>query len=371
MSNVVSRSIFHTVTVKRSWRTYITSGIVHVVVIAAVFLITFPAATQFKTALPEHVTLIAPIIPRYHPKIEAPRVAHIAKLVLPAEVKPVAKIISPPVIPKPEPKPQPKVIAKAVPPLVAVSVPQPRIVAESKPDLPPAPKPVVKTGSFQDAQLAKAALVPKQVTVGGFGDPHGVQSAENPKPSPVLMAKVGAFESPTGAGQTGGGGRLDSGSVRQSGFGSTAASGVANGNGRAVAALRTGGFGDGVSGTPGGNGHGAGLVRSSSFGDSVAAPQHSGSPSVVAAFSPVEILFKPKPSYSAEAREMRLEGQVSLEVVFAASGAVRVVRVLKGLGHGLDEAAQQAALQVRFKPATRSGTAVDQNATISITFELS
>jgi TonB family protein len=84
----------------------------------------------------------------------------------------------------------------------------------------------------------------------------------------------------------------------------------------------------------------------------------------------VEILFKPHPSYSAEARNLHLEGQVSLEVVFQASGAVKVVRVIRGLGHGLDEAAQQAALQVRFKPATRSGAPVDTNATISITFEL-
>jgi hypothetical protein len=36
----------------------------------------------------------------------------------------------------------------------------------------------------------------------------------------------------------------------------------------------------------------------------------------------------------------------------------------------LDEAAQQAAMQVRFKPASKSGAPVDTNATISITFEL-
>jgi TonB family protein len=93
-------------------------------------------------------------------------------------------------------------------------------------------------------------------------------------------------------------------------------------------------------------------------------------PVAVAPTTPLEILFKPRPSYSAEARGLRLEGEVSLEVVFQANGAVKVVRVIKGLGHGLDEAAAQAAVQVRFKPAMRSGAPIDTSATISITFEL-
>jgi TonB family protein len=136
-----------------------------------------------------------------------------------------------------------------------------------------------------------------------------------------------------------------------------------------MAAFGNGGMGGGV---PGGNGNGTAAVRSSGFGATVAAvPQRRDSPVVAPAFTPVEILYKPKPAYSTEARGLGLEGQVQLEVVFQASGAVRVIRVIKGLGHGLDEAAQQAASQVRFKPATRSGAPVDQNATISITFELS
>jgi len=363
MSNVIARSIFNTSTVERSWRTHITSGVVHAVVIAAAFLITFPAVRVLQTTPSEHVTLIAPAIPHYHPKIEAPRGRHLVKLVMPTPPA-VMKPILPPVIPPP----QPRTVAKVVPPPVAAApkaVPAPRIVA----DLPPPPKPVIKTGSFQDAQLAKALPTTKQVNVGGFGDPRGVQSSETHNPSPVLMAKVGSFESPLGAGQTGGGGRMDSGAVKQSGFGNVGVPG-GSANSRNVSDVRTGGFGDGV---PGGTGHASnGSVRSTGFGDVVAAtPQRSNTPSsVAAAFTPVEILFKPRPSYSAEAREMRLEGQISLEVVFQASGAVRVVRVIKGLGHGLDEAAQTAATQVRFKPATRSGAPVDTSATISITFEL-
>jgi TonB family protein len=81
-------------------------------------------------------------------------------------------------------------------------------------------------------------------------------------------------------------------------------------------------------------------------------------------------LFKPKPVYTQEARDLKLEGQVSLEVIFQASGVVRVIRVLHGLGHGLDEAAEQAAQQIRFRPATRAGVPVDTAATLYITFQV-
>ena len=90
----------------------------------------------------------------------------------------------------------------------------------------------------------------------------------------------------------------------------------------------------------------------------------------VAAVQPVVILEKPNPVYSEEARRLGLEGEVLIQVVFPASGAVRIVRVSKGLGHGLDEAAIRAAQQIRFKPALQQGTAVDFPATVHIVFQL-
>src|ERR1700730_9647779 len=71
----------------------------------------------------------------------------------------------------------------------------------------------------------------------------------------------------------------------------------------------------------------------------------------VAALQPVEILAEPKPQYTGEARKLGLEGEVLVQVVFPATGPVQVIRVIKGLGHGLDEAAIHAAEQIRFKPA--------------------
>ena len=62
---------------------------------------------------------------------------------------------------------------------------------------------------------------------------------------------------------------------------------------------------------------------------------------------------------------------VSLELEFTAAGNVRVLRVVRGLGHGLDEAAERAALRMRFKPAQSDGRPVDSRATVHITFRLS
>jgi TonB family protein len=86
---------------------------------------------------------------------------------------------------------------------------------------------------------------------------------------------------------------------------------------------------------------------------------------------PVEISFKPKPAYSYEARALHLEGEVLLQVVFLASRDIRFVRVTRSLGHGLDEAAVEAAKQIRFKPASCAGVPMDISATVHVNFRLS
>jgi TonB family protein len=134
--------------------------------------------------------------------------------------------------------------------------------------------------------------------------------------------------------------------------------------------VSVGAFDDGKSAQAGGGAHAA--VHLGGFGDQTARPAESrpANRPEPNAYKSVEILFKPKPVYTKDARDSRVEGEVSLEVVFLATGEIRVGRVLHGLGHGLDEAAQQAAALVRFKPATRAGVPVDTPATIRITFEL-
>jgi TonB family protein len=84
----------------------------------------------------------------------------------------------------------------------------------------------------------------------------------------------------------------------------------------------------------------------------------------------VEILKKPQPVYTAEARSLRLEGEVLLEVLFTAAAEVRVLRVIRGLGHGLDEAATTSASHIEFRPALSEGEPIDQTVTVHIRFQL-
>jgi TonB family protein len=86
--------------------------------------------------------------------------------------------------------------------------------------------------------------------------------------------------------------------------------------------------------------------------------------------SAVEVLYKPQPAYTEAARQNKIEGAVTLEVLFAAAGDVRILRLLQGLGDGLDENAMRAARQIRFRPAERDGEAVDSVATVQIRFQL-
>jgi protein TonB len=58
--------------------------------------------------------------------------------------------------------------------------------------------------------------------------------------------------------------------------------------------------------------------------------------------------------YPAEAEQLGIEGQVLLRIELEESGQVHAIKVLKGLGHGLDEAAVRAMksrAECRFKPA--------------------
>ena len=53
-----------------------------------------------------------------------------------------------------------------------------------------------------------------------------------------------------------------------------------------------------------------------------------------------------------------------------ASGNLRVLRVVHGLGHGLDDNAVKAAQQIRFKPATKNGQPADSTVVLHIIFQL-
>jgi TonB family protein len=244
-----------------------------------------------------------------------------------AVVKLPPALVAPRIPPPPAPRPMPVPARTAAPtplpvaPIVATAVeraPAPDVVAAApeRPIEKPEMRRPIETGLFERTNGARTSQAAAAVATGGFDS---------------------APAAPRGAKQLG--------AITTGGFGSTAP------------AQRQAAHGE---------------VQTAGFDQRASAPAR---PSVAAVAKPidrpVEIVFKPTPEYTEEARSARIEGTVSLELEFTAAGEVRVLRIVRGLGHGLDEAAQRAALRIRFKPALSDGTPVDSRATVHITFRLS
>jgi TonB family protein len=252
-------------------------------------------------------------------------------------------------LPAPQPKPKIKVEDPPAPEVVVAAKKLENLPPVAKAVIPRAP---VKTNVFSSGSSAAPtiALAPEKVQTGGFGDPHGIP-AKASVGKPITIAQLGSFDMPTGPGSGNGTGGASGtrGVVVSSGFGN----GVAVNTSQAVQ---------------------RGVVQQSGFGSAdVPAPPTSGShmaqtiaPKVV----PAEILWKPVPIYTEEARKQKVEGEVLVEAVLEASGRVKVLRVVRGLGHGLDEEAVKEAGQLRFKPALRDGQPSDSTVVLHVVFQI-
>lgn len=263
--------------------------------------------------------------------------------------------------PTPPPPPPPKIKPKTPPPELKPKVPKPKQIEVEPPELNPRQphiflvlkpelrkahivevKPVELKPVIQPMEIVLKSSGPKRpleeiqapnlglgalpasvlanankVQTGGFGDPHGIPGPANPSKA-ANINKAGSANLPGGPG-----------------------------------------YGNGTGGAQGARGTLA----------STEGPKNSGA-TTGGASSSVDILYEPNPAYTSEARLLKMEGDVVLEVVFLASGQLQVTRVVSGLGHGLDEAAIQAAKQIRFRPAKRNGQPVDFPAHVRIEFRL-
>lgn len=81
-----------------------------------------------------------------------------------------------------------------------------------------------------------------------------------------------------------------------------------------------------------------------------------------------QILAKPDPNYTEEARKNQITGTVLLQAVFTARGEVTQIRVLLGLPHGLTDQAIAAAKRIKFTPAMKDGKAVSMYMHLEYTF---
>jgi len=309
----------------QSPRSLAVSIAVHGLAILLLFAIRFSSISRFPVA-PEHYTLIAPVretpimdAPLVRPRVEAPRPREFRPPpAAPVHLAMPAVLITAPAIEIP--KPVIPEVPRAAPPL-AVSVPviKPSGFVEDKPTAPaPAPKQVVKAAGFESSETSATGPVRGALSaLGSFESAHPAEGA----PVRAAIARAGGF-----------------------GDASASATGTARRN----------------------------AVSSAAFGDTTVekgavAPRQT---PAAGRFTPVEILSKPKPEFTGEARAKNIEGEVLLEVQFKALGEVKVLRVVRGLGHGLDETAVAAAQGIRFRPAACDGAAVDSTALVHIVFQL-
>ena len=101
-------------------------------------------------------------------------------------------------------------------------------------------------------------------------------------------------------------------------------------------------------------------------------------PNAVKAYKPVplyKVTKRPtfthgicKPDYPPEPKRLGIEGRVQLSVELRSDGTVGEVKVVEGLGYGLDEAAVKAIKNCPFEPANIGGEPVTTTITVGVSF---
>jgi periplasmic protein TonB len=123
--------------------------------------------------------------------------------------------------------------------------------------------------------------------------------------------------------------------------------GIGSGSGGGIGSGKGAGFGPGEGGGIGGGAY--------SIGGGVSAPS---------------VLYKVDPEYSEEARKAKYSGTVVLYIEVDTTGHARNMRIVKGIGLGLDEKALDAVNKWRFKPGLKDGKPVVVRAQIEVNFRL-
>jgi TonB family protein len=117
-------------------------------------------------------------------------------------------------------------------------------------------------------------------------------------------------------------------------------------------------------GTGLGEGQGSGIGPGSGGGTG-GGPYRPGS-----GITPPKLLREVRPDYTEDGRRRNIEGDVVLEIVVRRDGGVGDVKLLQGLGAGLDQRAVEAVRQWRFSPAQRQGVPVDVIVEVAVEFKL-
>jgi TonB family protein len=341
---------------KPRWGRVGLSALAQIIIVGFVLLIPLLYPERMHTGLHFDIIEIAQpltMVPKAPPPPPPPKMR---EKVTPAPTPP--PVIEPP---KLNPKQQhifeaPKVVVQPKIQKVDVKAPELTPVLEAAKidtptNAPKRPKEDVKVNNLNSGSAAPATVnAPvNKVQTGGFGDPNGLPGKGDPKKGNIVNA-LGSQNLPNGPGV---------------GNGTAGANGIKG-------TVGSTGFGNSTANPPQGGGK-RGVVQAGGFGDqtvSAEAPKKKAA-AIEGPSNTPDILEKPKPEYTAEGRNLKLEGDVVLDLVFLANGSVEVKGVVSGLGHGLDEAATRAAQHIKFKPAqNRDGQAVDFPARVRIQFRL-
>jgi TonB family protein len=331
---------------------FVTSSIINGTIVALALIFGTVAHQEITMHKMESTEIVFPTTPP--PEIVKVKVPPAPKIPPPPEQPKIAKLDLPKInLPKAEPKPEVKpVIMKDNTTLPQMQAAKPQVV------LAPQPKAAI-------AQAAAPALEPQpkaQVSVVHLGDLNGVR----PNPNASKPATVAALGNPYGGMQ--GNAEAPKGVVGSTGFGNGVKSGSSAGTVGKVASA----------GIPGGNGaqqqgaYGGGQrVASAGIPAATNAPNSTGTTAAShePTTTPPVLLSHAEPEYTAEARQMKIQGDVVLRVTITTDGRMIVHHVIHGLGHGLDESAMRSAPSYKFKPATQNGQPVDYETNIIIKFQ--
>ena len=321
---------------------FVTSAAINLVIVATILLITMTARHVIQRHY-EQVELLVPNTPP-PPKPKPVVVPHVPPP--PAPVVPKVELdVQKIAMPKPKPEPKP-VQMEAKVDLPVVKPKQQQVV------LAPQPKAAMTAAMPAQNQAVKASTAPVHL-----GETFGA----TPNPNATRPATIAAIGNPYGGMQ--GPAVAPHGVVGSTGIGNGLNFGSNSGT---VGKVASAGIPAASTNTSGGS---YGKVASAGIpAVTTAAPVKMAAGPVQS--TDLEVLSKPPVQYTSEARQLKVEGNVVLRVTFTAHGQVQVQGVVHGLGHGLDEEAQRVAQQIRFRPATRNGVAVDLTTNITITFQL-
>jgi protein TonB len=197
----------------------------------------------------------------------------------------------------------------------------------------PLPAPKGRLPKFAMVQITPPQIVLRNITPRLTAEPTvivppQVHLAENQMPN-LGISSVAAMPSAPPSNGSGSGGGIGSGS----------GGGVGIGHGAGVGAGSGGGMGGGVFKVGGG----------------ISAPQ---------------AVLTPDPEYTDEARRAKTQGTCTLWLIVDAAGRPRNIRVVHGLGFGLDAKAMEAVQQWRFDPALKDGKPVTVQISIEVEFKL-